>query len=233
MASPRLRLLDLAGPQDLAGTTRLRAAVGPRLYSSHPCSTCNAPCCRTATVEITTVEALRLAFEHLLSLEAVVERMDCPPGVDVERLASVPIPLRDGLTVLRLRHRPAEDGGGCTFLMGALEQRRCGVHALRPGSCRLFPFHIQAGAQSVAVGDPAVCPTAWLRTPQLEKDVARDWAAWRRDVRLEKRLVAGWVALGGHTAGWKDYAAYAVEFAQKQLKLTRPLWIAPGQRFTG
>jgi Fe-S-cluster containining protein len=233
MPSPRLRLLDLPTAAQLAVTTRLRAAVGPRVYSSRPCSTCHAPCCQTATVEVTTVEALRLCFGMMLSLEAVVERLDCPPHADQQRLASVPIPLVDGLTVLRLRHRADKDGGGCTFLTTALEQRRCGAHALRPGACRLFPFHVDAGPQSIAVGDPAICPTAWLRTPELETAVLKDFRAWRRDLRLEHKLVARWVALGGAQKPWKDYSAYAVEFAQSQLGLRRPVWMTPGQPVTG
>lgn len=223
MAHARLTVLNLPTLEGLSAHPPRRRILDPRGYSTLPCSVCPGHCCATATVEVTTVEALRMAFDQALALEAVVQRMGCAPDV-ADRWASVPIPLEDGLTVLRLRHR---DKGGCTFLNAALEQGRCSAHATRPGTCRLYPLTIRAGTVTNTVGTDALCPLRWVGTPQLEQAAARDWRRWRADVAHEKRLVKAWVKAGGEKHPWKVFSTFASHWAQTRMGLRAPTAFFP------
>lgn len=221
MPHPRLRILSMPDLDEARGAANLPRALQRHSHSTHPCGACNAACCRTASVELTTVEALRLAFGALLSLDAVVQRMSVPAGeARTPRLASRPIPLVDGAVVLRLRHSVL---GGCTFITHVLDQSRCGVHALRPGVCRFYPFHFQAGGQNYQVGNGSLCPTQWVRTDALETALARDVRQWRKDLRMEARLLKQWKAAGGARGQWHHYAAFAMAFAQREMGLSAPV----------
>jgi Fe-S-cluster containining protein len=136
-----------------------------------------------------------------------------------DRWASVPIPLNDGLTVLRLRHR---EKGGCTFLNATLDQGRCAAHAHRPGSCRLYPLTVRVAEVTNEVGTDSLCPLRWARSPELETAAARDWRRWRADVAHEKRLVRAWVKAGGEKHPWNVFSAFALQWAQHKMHLAMP-----------
>ncbi|MEW5855266.1 MAG: YkgJ family cysteine cluster protein [Myxococcota bacterium] len=218
MASSRLRILDVPDVTEVS-LTAPRSLLA-RVHATHPCGGCAGNCCASgANVELTTVEALRLARAQLVTLEYVVQRVDCPPE-KANRLASVPIPLDDGLTVLRLRQ---DDDGACALLHRLRDQGRCSAHAHRPALCRFYPFRLRVGGRTLEVGDQSLCPVRWLKSAELEAELARDHARWRRDLALERKLVTAWTATGGATRPWRDYAAFAATWLTSRMRWNWPL----------
>ncbi|MBI5495711.1 MAG: YkgJ family cysteine cluster protein [Deltaproteobacteria bacterium] len=215
-----LVILDTPDVASLRGPADLPRARLDRYYSTEPCSNCAASCC-SAKVELTTVEALRVAHGLRIAVEAVVQRIDCPPNL-ADRMASVPIPLDDGLTVLRLRHSAA---GACVFLQRLLEQGRCAAHAHRPALCHFFPFRFRVNERTLSMGDPAVCPARWVKSAALEAALRRVHARWRRDFSDEKRLVRDWERAGGAARPWREYAEFAARWVEARRKWTRPAWM--------
>lgn len=226
MAHPQLRILDMPHTDDVEALQRGPRALKPVTYATAPCAACTAVCCRGATVELTTVEALRVAYGAYLGLQAVTQRMGV--GNLRPRLASIPIPLADGPMVHRLRHGVL---GGCTFLTQVMDQTRCGIHALRPGLCRFYPFHFQVGRAKLQVGDGSLCPSSWMQTEQMRSQLAQDHKRWKKDMALERRLVRAWVDASGANGTWPQFTAFALQWGQQELGYAMPFVLHnPGRK---
>ena len=129
MPSPLLQIINMPHVSELQALMDSPRALQPVAYSNWPCMNCNARCCKDDSVPVTTVEAIRIAFAALIPLERVVQQVE-RAGTVRETLAAVPIPLKDGLVTLRLRH---SDAGDCVFLYNAAGTERCSIHPNRPG----------------------------------------------------------------------------------------------------
>jgi Fe-S-cluster containining protein len=117
-----------------------------------PCAACRGPCCVGRPVLLT-------AFD--------VNRLTGALGVPWQELAVAGVAFSGGFRLdatatrwsLRLRQRP--DDGRCVLAVGG-EYLRCGVHAARPGACRVYPLHVglRDDGVHVGLGNNAVCPPA-------------------------------------------------------------------------
>lgn len=227
MAHEKLRILNLTDVADAHAMANAPRSLQAFNYTTHPCGDCPGHCCRVASVPITTVEALRISFKHLLAVEQVVQLVETPDGQGVT-LGSVPIPLHGGVVTLRLRHAVE---GGCTFLHTTAAQGRCSIHANRPGSCALFPLEVQVGPDRVAVGDASLCPSRWLKDEALEKEATRAWKQWRADLAAEVKLVRAWLQVGGATRGAAEFLAFASAYCVRVLRWKVPTVVtSPGRR---
>jgi len=219
--SPLLQIINMPHVSELQALMDSPRALQPVAYSNWPCMNCNARCCKDDSVPVTTVEAIRIAFAALIPLERVVQQVE-RAGTVRETLAAVPIPLKDGLVTLRLRH---SDAGDCVFLYNAAGTERCSIHPNRPGSCALFPLEISTGKEKVAIGSANVCPSRWLQDDALADKARASWKQWRRDLRMEKKLVKAWKKAGGANADFARYVAFAAAFASHVMGLTLPFHV--------
>ncbi|HEX4458530.1 MAG TPA: YkgJ family cysteine cluster protein, partial [Polyangia bacterium] len=96
-----------------------------------PCATCAAPCCVGRAVALDAADVRRLQVALGLSWSAFATIVSDEDGFQLA--AGGP---RYGF---RLRH--AGDGS-CIFAVPLATTRRCGVHAVRPLSCRVYPWHV-------------------------------------------------------------------------------------------
>ncbi|MBI5494023.1 MAG: YkgJ family cysteine cluster protein [Deltaproteobacteria bacterium] len=203
MASPRLRILDMIDEAEWARLRRMPRFLQPLEASTDPCVTCPGNCCM-AQIRVTTVEALRIVLTLTLRFEDVVDVSRVGPEHTDYRPR---VPLRDGPVVFQLKVTP---GTGCLFLFHVGGRGRCSIHGLRPGPCRMFPFHVVMGRREMQTGSQRLCPIGWVRTDALEKRVARDVAQFDKDLREEKRLVDAWVAADGGQKEFTEFLAFAI-----------------------
>ena len=161
----------------------------PYELSLSPCDDCAGLCC-SAVVNLTTVEALRIAVTLAIPLDEIVDRQrdDGETGAS----QSVAIPLDEG--DVRLALKSADPGtDACIFLHAVGARRRCSIYELRPGACRQYPYTMQVDDTLLSGGAPTLCPTGWLQNDEVAARVERDIRAWFAVMEEERALIASWV----------------------------------------
>jgi Fe-S-cluster containining protein len=148
----------------------------PALYrpSAAPCPSCPARCC-SSRVEVSLPDVARLCHRLAVPFSAAFELV-----ADGMR----PFPLAEGPRAAVLRRDP---DGYCQYLLRAGGELRCGVHPLRPATCRLYPFTFRVGDQRLGPRHIR-CPVPFGLGPKDEaalrrqaRSAAEDWArhvAW-------------------------------------------------------
>ena len=118
-----------------------------------PCAGCDGRCCVGRSVALGASDVRRLQATLGLPWAAFAAVVGDDDGFLLE--AAGP---RYGF---RLRHA---DDGSCVFAVTLGNTRRCGVHAVRPLSCRVYPWHV------------AVAPPTTPRTRRREWPASRSAA---------------------------------------------------------
>ena len=117
---------------------------------SEPCDGCHGDCCLAYDVPLSGRDLARLC-DGLGAAWTDVARLEPVTGFSGYRLD------RSGARFAFYLRRAAE--GACAFLVGEGGHRRCGVHALRPDVCRIYPLRLDRGAPGgVVLADHIVCP---------------------------------------------------------------------------
>ncbi len=119
------------------------------------CAGCPAPCCFEHDVEVNGFDLVRLTRGLGLPWNSLVRDVEEPHGLYFGfRLDSGPTHHH-----FRLLRR---ESGACQLLLElAGGARRCGVHGLRPGACRIYPLRPDSSTQvGSIVGTHAICPPA-------------------------------------------------------------------------
>jgi Fe-S-cluster containining protein len=140
----------------------------------NPCADCRGPCCFDAAVELTGADLWRLV--RALGI----------PWQD----AAIAAPSEPGFA-LRLKQRA---NGACVFAVELADEfTRCGVHALKPLRCRVYPYYVEHDppAYRVGVGTDARCPELQARAfaaarGWLDDDVAEQ----ALEARARRRFAA-------------------------------------------
>lgn len=167
---------------------RPRALVRQERYLS-PCDTCGGDCCGQK-VDLTAVEAVRIALTLVLPLPSFIETRPFEEQTNVDMAASHAVLLEEGPVRLYLRRR---EGVGCTFLQRIDGRGRCLAYSVRPGICRVYPYAVEEeDGTTLAVGTFRWCPSGWLYDESTERAVAASIAAWREDLALDEELCARW-----------------------------------------
>ena len=146
--------------------------------SEAPCLDCTSYCCR-ARVVINVPDLVRLAGPlgiHPSSLCDLTEA-DSRNGE----------PALIGDTPKHMVLRRAEDDH-CQLLLSVDGQRRCGVHAIRPGICRVYPFSYTRGTTRYELGH-VMCPTEWVLSTERQDRVLDDVESYEQDRALDRRIV--------------------------------------------
>lgn len=186
VAHARLHILNMLPESEWRAQRDRPRFVQPQVHSTDPCRDCAGGCC-SADIRLTTVEALRLSTALALPVLDMVRLVPAEQEGDSRFPA---IPLADGDVRLMLRRN--DTTSLCIFHHALGERGRCSVHGLRPGVCRLYPFHMRVGTRTVEVGNQGRCPVAWVKTDALEQRAAADLRQWDADLKTETRLLTAW-----------------------------------------
>jgi len=123
------------------------------------CGGCEIDCCSAFTVPLNVTDAYEIRSTLRVPWEAFAELV---PYQQQSPTFAVRLQGK-GPAMLALKRR----GRSCVFLLKLGQQRRCGMHALRPTACRLFPYLGDADAQRsppdgmLAQRPPRDCPWCW------------------------------------------------------------------------
>jgi Fe-S-cluster containining protein len=146
--------------------------------SEAPCVDCTSYCCR-ARVVINIPDLVRLSGPlaiHPFSLCDLTEA-DSRNGE----------PVLIGDTPKHMVLRRGEDEH-CQLLLTVDGLRRCGVHAIRPGICRVYPFSYVRGSMTYELGH-VMCPTQWILSKERQDRVLDDVECYEQDRALDRRIV--------------------------------------------
>jgi len=204
------------------------AALRPfaRRYHHAPCSLCNSQCC-CEKVCINVVDLARMALALGVRAEQVVT-------LSTEHKSTITIPaLIDGQrTHMLLRQVPTEGltRPACHMLARPGGQLRCGVHSVRPGVCRAYPFRFYTDRGNYFyVGLPFLCPISWALAPAARHTIENEIVNWRRENDAAERAVRRWNATRGNEDA-ASFFAWAIESGGRYLGLDpRPYLIRSQQ----
>lgn len=190
MTHKPLRVLNAVDSSDLPRPDA-PAFLQPRApVERNPCRSCLADCCRQFYVHLSAYEAARLSCVLALPLDAF---LDVQPFESYDEAVGLQpyhaIELDRGPSRLAFK-RQAD--GGCVFLWHAGRRGRCGVHPLRPGLCRQYPFDVEWGDERFAVGNDNLCGSQWTSDEARAADIADSLTAWRADLEKDRVLVEEW-----------------------------------------
>ena len=131
--------------------------------SSTPCSRCPGACCDTLAITVNIVDVARIVRALHLPLEQLLARyVDEDP-----REKPYVFHIRNQPVSLAL-NPPGAKTCGCPFLMKIGAEARCGIYALRPGTCRVYPFSRQKSR--VYHKRNAICPSRFCVDP-ADRDI--------------------------------------------------------------
>jgi Fe-S-cluster containining protein len=142
-------------------------------------------------VELGLVESTRIAVTLSVPPELVFTAVPHQP--DPSGLGTQPaFDLDTGPSLLALRRR--EDSLACPFKLDLQGFGRCGIYALRPGACRLYPYHLEdpRTAEQLRFGTTDYCATRWLHDERTAVVLERELRRWRADIALDEELAAEW-----------------------------------------
>ena len=213
-----LRIVNMKPAAEWEPYRRLPRALVRQEHWLSPCDTCSGECCEQV-VDVSAVEAARIALTLVLPFESFVGTRSCEADVAVAIEASHAVRLDEGLVRLTLR-RQGGDAGACAFLHRVGGRGRCVAYAVRPGVCRMYPYAVEEedGAR-LAVGSLRWCPSGWLYDDDTERAVAASLAAWRDDLALDAALCARWNEEEREDRSFAAFARFAVHDAAPRLGL--------------
>lgn len=228
MPHPRLTVLNM--PHEDAWTPHRNEPrfLRPVEFSVDPCRHCGGHCC-SAQVDVTTVEALRIAATLGLPFGDVVRRMPYS-AQEVRPGNNPPIPMEDGTFTLALQHTPQHQ---CVFLHHIGPRGRCAIHAVRPGPCRVFPYDVAFKGRRIRVGSQALCPVKWLTSDAAVERLTRDIEQWQADQTRERGLVTAWKRSTNKDRTYVAFVTFAVHRLKRALGLDVEQLLAAPRRTLG
>lgn len=202
-------------------------APGSANQAQLPCMACQGLCCQQS-VAINVVDLARLVV-----LLGVVPK-------DVVELAAAqnpylaPVLLEGRSTPVELRLKTTEQEY-CSLLVDIGGQKRCGVYAIRPGGCRVFPFEFAVGAwkHRLGSGDCDLCGQSWSGGKQQIMQWQQDIGVWLRENAAASRIVQKWNSK--NTGGEQAFYPFVIKKAARYLKMNPRVYlerVKPQSRFT-
>ncbi|MEW5853165.1 MAG: YkgJ family cysteine cluster protein [Myxococcota bacterium] len=173
------------------------------------CAGCDVDCCSGHVIPVNMFDAWRL--RSVLNIP-FSEFLGLVPYQGTAPTHYVRIGLQKFALVLK--RRPDRS---CAFLLRVGSQRRCGVHALRPDACRIFPFLPDAEMQRTQAGNamvqmhPSHCPWRWPETPEHKARVLQDIADNQEHRKLDRDVLSMWFWAIGVPKTPDDFFAFLEE----------------------
>ncbi|MBI5494895.1 MAG: YkgJ family cysteine cluster protein [Deltaproteobacteria bacterium] len=174
--------------------------------SPDPCLSCTGYCCR-ARVVINTCDLVRIAAPLGMHPSSFCDL------AEAESRNGEPVLIGD--TPKHLLLRKAEDDH-CVFLMNVDGHRRCGVHPLRPGICRIYPFSYERGQTRYELGW-IMCPEKWVLSDDRRDGVLDDVESYEHDRVLDRRVVRAFNARPAEERTAQAFWEHALPAAGKAL----------------
>ena len=131
----------------------------------YPCTSCHTNCCKEYTIFVNAHDIYKISVGLGLDPENFLEIYGAKEdacGIQIE----------EGLVDLALKQKDDT----CTFLIKFGNNFRCGIHDLKPGVCKSYPFQLKDG--KLVQMDDKMCPVNWgvakefetMMTTHLKKD---------------------------------------------------------------
>jgi Fe-S-cluster containining protein len=184
---------------EIVGALTGRAVYAPTAYrevadprdgeTADVCGGCEVDCCSNYVIPLNVTDAYRIWKALRLPWTSFAAMARYPSAAP-----TWPVRLPDGGAMLALRRRR----GSCPFVMRLAGQRRCGIHALRPTACRLFPFLPDDDAQRrspvgmMAQRPPRDCPWRWPNSPEAIEALDQLIAESQRLRTLDVEVLRTW-----------------------------------------
>jgi Fe-S-cluster containining protein len=171
-----------------------------------PCIGCHGNCC-TARVVLNVCDLVRLAAPLGMHPSSLCDLSEC------DSRNGEPILIGDTAKHMCLRKR---DDDLCALLLDVDGQHKCGVHAIRPGICRMYPFSYARGLTIYQMGH-VVCPKKWVLSDERRDRVLDDIEAHEQDRAVDRRIVKAWNQRPAETRTVAGFWMYAMEAAGEAL----------------
>lgn len=168
-------------------------------------------CCSYSHIFVTGADVARIA--RSLSLEPWVFTTPVRAGDDADDGFILDTSgKRFRLALLRRPFKEALNGATCAFLLPLAGGARCGLGALRPDACRVFP--LQGKDTAIAV-DPVGCSCDW-KGVMVERDAAEILESLRETREHYAGVVARWNAFvrsqsAGVTLEARDFQRFLLD----------------------
>jgi Fe-S-cluster containining protein len=158
-----VQLIDYPTPEQAAPHLATPAFMRAYKASADPCATCAGSCC-SLVINITVLDVARLAVNLTVDPREFCKLNDRPsqgalPAVEIDGKPQR-IALRAGM------------GKPCVLLHTIDSSRRCGVYALRPMTCRLYPFKFVVD-DHLEGPELILCPQKWLVSKASRRRLVR------------------------------------------------------------
>lgn len=130
-----------------------------------PCDNCAAPCCRNYQVVIDGGDAFRLAETLKTPMQDFcelrwIEREEGGYRILLDGRADAE-PRFHRLVLRKVPDPDPQYTERCIFLVSVGPRGRCGVHAIRPGACSIYPTRHHDGLLTLDGGGAYCPPDAW------------------------------------------------------------------------
>ena len=154
------------------------------------CAGCDVDCCTGHVIPVNIFDAwrmrsvLNIPFREFLALSQWTKAAPTHP-----------VRIGDFKYTLVLKRRPDKS---CAFLLRVGNERRCGVHGLRPDACRIFPFLPDLELQTKQPGHsmlqmhPSHCPWNWPSTPEHKARVLNDIQDNMNHRKVDRTVLSAW-----------------------------------------
>ncbi|MFH1811054.1 MAG: YkgJ family cysteine cluster protein [Pseudomonadota bacterium] len=158
-------------------------------YHTAPCSQCDSRCCQEK-VCVNIVDLARMVLYLGVAPEELVV-------LDPEHQSTLTIPaLIQGTAHHMLLRRVPTEGlpmPACHMVAYPGGHRRCGIHSVRPGVCRAYPFSFYTDrGRFFYVGLPVLCPISWALTDEARRALELEIVAWRDQNDHAERHIKRW-----------------------------------------
>ena len=193
----------------------------PTPYRPAPrqCEVCPGPCCRRHVVHVTLPDvvtlcsALSVPFEHVFRFVAQGGEESFPLGSE-DGVDTIVDPF-DGRAALALKRR---EDGSCAALLDLGGFGRCGVHAVRPSNCRLYPVFWES---DIATGGPHAidCRRPYGILPDMAEAFYLDAARYLDHRAIHREVVTAWEESGVEARDGRSFLQFALPRTARALDI--------------
>ena len=212
-----VRIVKVPRPEDVGLFADGPSVLHPlaKQYSTSPCAACDSRCC-SEKVCINIVDLARLVLLLGVAPEDVIDF--APDHKSTLTIA----PIIEGLSqhmLLKQIKVPELDEPVCHMIARPGGHLRCGVHGVRPGICRAYPFQFYTDkGEFYYVGLPYLCPSSWALSNKARKSIEQQIVTWRNENDFAERAVKKWNRERGDD-DVNSFFRYAIEKGARKLKL--------------
>jgi len=164
----------------------------------HPCISCHTNCCKEYIIFVNAHDVYRISVG--LGLD---------PGNFLEIYGAKEdewgIQIEEGLVDLALKQKD----GTCTFLVQFGDNFRCGIHDLKPGVCKSYPFQLKD--RKLVQMDDKMCPVDWDVTQEFETMMITHLKKDENEWKFYYDLILEWNATHQPTAQLSEFLRFLID----------------------